>query len=134
MPGGNMNYENMTDDNIRNEIARRKGWNYGQVGEHYGANNERIPVMGWTRGGYIVYDPPDWLTDISAAWGLVQELKPHFFQVHVMCWDHTDKWVCQADSRHGHDEPKKWIAGEGPTASRAICIAWLIANDSSSHE
>jgi hypothetical protein len=110
-----MNYTSLTDDEIRLEIARRKGWAENALYEYHD------PLHRWI-GPPPLYkrdDPPNWPGSIADAWGLVEEIN-HINNVTI------DPGV-QVTVVQIYTE--KVIVESAHTAPRAICLAWLMWDD-----
>ena len=114
----------LTNKELRILIAKAKGWEFVRGSTYYG-HKTFLVVRRSDDTIEIISDCPDWPTDIAAAWELVEEMRPYFFRIDVMCWDHTGNWAVLCNPRHGHDEHVIPTLGDADTAPRAICLAWL---------
>jgi hypothetical protein len=139
-------YAKMTDEELRIEIAKAKGWREFIVPPDYNHEN----------GGNVIYVPPtitehdlvyalpnigkvaqfyfcrNWSTDMAAAWGLVEEAScvKVGFSLANMQYVETKRIVYEAIfyDEWGGPITEKFIA-IAPTAPRAICLAWLAWQD-----
>jgi hypothetical protein len=112
-------------------IARAKGWTYihpklltGYPPDSIIPPEEQLPPIWPPR--LSCHRPPDWPRDIAAAWELVEEMRPNFYQIDIICWDHNNEWCVQCNPRHGHDEIIVPTYGKGATAPLAISRAYLL--------
>ena len=116
-------YSKLTDDELRLEIAKAKGI---EVVHHFN-NQEHYYVNGMNGTGGVYYSIlPKWPTDIAAAWELIEEIKNEY-EVYISLgsdWVHVN--VIQDNVNEDIDHEITTIAeGISPSASRAICLAYL---------
>lgn len=97
----------MTPGQLRLAIAEAKGIPLLWRGSfpHNAVTQERIP---------------NWPNDISAAWGLVEEM-PFISLIAIPHSEHPREFVCYADH---YDQDALPVYGD--TAPLAICRAWLM--------
>jgi len=105
----------MTPDELREEIARRHGW-------------ERLPFPAyphWQRptknGVETTLDIPDYPNDIAAAWSLLEEMAKSNAILKLTIYRGKQFIV---DIQDRHYVTLTWMEGE--TAPLAICRAWLM--------
>lgn len=65
------------------------------------------------------------MNETDKALELLEEMRPHFFCINILSWDHTEKRYVQCDPRCGHDEHPAPLIGEGDSISEAICDAYI---------
>lgn len=127
----------MTDDELRLEIAKAKGWNFPHE-EIYTQFVTRemamdacdmsmegmpIPDSVWVQGDG---DPPNWPADISAAWELVEEVITADYRAGI--WQLKEGYNCSILKPiylDGDEFVRCVTESQADTAPRAICEAWL---------
>jgi hypothetical protein len=123
--------DEMTPEEIRQEIAERRGWSYVVVSHKYtalpdGKLSEGIPIYGYIFNGGVSY-PPDWPASIAAAWELVEEISKGDYTTSLTYSDCAD--VVIYDQGNGDPEADPSLiyvsSGHADTAPLAICKAWL---------
>jgi hypothetical protein len=107
------------------DIAKLKGWirrdeSEWHLGEIYDYSYF-VDSLGQYANGDVL---PNWTGDIAEAKKLQEEMRPHFFCIFILCWDHTDKRVCQCEYRQGHTKLIQPLTGDGNSESAAICEAY----------
>lgn len=68
---------------------------------------------------------PNWAGDDEKALELLKEMRPHFFSVMLIGWDHTEEWCVEATPRHGHGEVVQRPLGKATTIALAICMFYI---------
>lgn len=105
----------MTKDQELNEaVARKLGWHFAEdkvSGDHWHEPNEK------QTGGYCHDSVPNYSTDISAAWEIVEKMSEEICFVLIR---YQDGWLC--DLGHEYDEPD---ISRADTVPMAICLAFL---------
>ena len=104
--------EEMTAEELREEIARLRGW----------TDTDR-PLVHWKtppshpRWAWV----PNWPSDIAAAWQLVEEIEK---ECHAVSMERGSKkqWDCVILPE---EVQETWVVGEGDTAPLAICRAYV---------
>lgn len=128
---------NLTPEQLRVEIARRKGWKFWRDPNYRDGECTVFPpeldYSDCSPYGYLV-DPSkmdsivfeintqDWTTDIAAAWELVEEMIENGEAPGelIISWYEDKKWYCQSADR------KVENYAYADTAPLAICRAWLM--------
>lgn len=105
----------LTTEQINEQIYRLQGW------ENLGY--PAIPT--WQKPGAQLWYEPKYSTDPAAALELVEEMRPHFFSVMIMGWDHTEEWCVECTPRHGHDEAVRRPFGKATSLPAAVCLAYI---------
>lgn len=106
-------YDKMSDEELRNEVARVLGYVYAAVW--------------WKPDGTLAGTLPKWSTSIADAWELVEQAERDGF------WLKIHSPFVAGDAWHAGFTPlgiTGWngqpdYAGAAPTAPRAICLAFL---------
>jgi hypothetical protein len=122
--------DEMTPEEIRQEIAERRGWSYVVVSHKYtalpdGKLSEGIPIYGYIFNGGVSY-PPDWPASIAAAWELVDDMDNNGKWVQMRTPFIDDGYWCGCTPKGitgWNGTPDLWM--NAPTAPLAICKAWL---------
>lgn len=129
---------NLTPDQLRAEIARRKGWKepgITQIITHEMALDAGNPALEgreieWLR---VENTPPDWTNDLNLAWELAEEMNAKS-NVQVELGIH-DKWTTQRVPKYALVYSRGHVPHEnfnlvtlllGDTPAIAICRAWLM--------
>jgi len=95
----------MTDDEIRTSIAKAKG----------------IEKIGWVHpNGTFVPGYLYWLTDIKAAWELVDEMESQDIRLIIFTGVNDIHGY-----KKGEDDTILFEIYGAPTIKHAICLAWL---------
>jgi hypothetical protein len=116
-------YTKMSDEELNSAIYEKSGWTREEFhGDAYWVALSSSTAISWL-------EMKDFSGDISDAMELVEEMRPDFFRIMLMCWDHDDKWACQCDKRCGHGEFIPPVTGESTTLPRSICITYLMWKD-----
>jgi hypothetical protein len=108
-----MNYEQMTDNELRHEIAERLGWDHlDWEGDILFGHNPH--------GTHQLELTPNWPQDANDA---LELLFPDVDDLEICFHDHT----LTVDWFYAHDDERFTTAVEQRSASvaRAICICWL---------
>jgi hypothetical protein len=125
----------LTPEQLRVEIAKAKGWTYKQ--ESPDIENYFCRLVGnksgwWNKSGQdewicaYCHEPfPDWPTDISAAWELVEEVQKDDSCWLVITTNGNEKFACSIHETTSEDGTTECYANES-TAPLAICRAWLL--------
>jgi hypothetical protein len=129
-------YAKMTDEELRIEIAKAKGWTFWVSKEKWYAvamPGKEPPFSSGYRTQ--VYDPENyhpsweghaWSTDIAAAWVLVEEMRENGLLLSLR--DSGVNWFVVIRSEKG-GEYADVAKANSPTAPRAICLAYLAWKD-----
>lgn len=117
------NIDEMTDDEVRFEIAKIKGYvkGKGRMDSAYYCNFD----WWYTPTGGRTSCLPEWTYDIAVAMPLLEEMRPNFFDILLICHDYDDKWYCQCSLREGHDENIRPVTGINIKLPSAISRAYL---------
>lgn len=109
---------------LRLAIAEEKGW-VRQYGRMDSASSREHEYFFMPDGRKSLY-PPDWTSEISWAWELVEELRQNFFSTELIEWDHTKTVYVVCHPRQGHGENLPELEAFAETAPLAIARAWLM--------
>jgi len=120
----------LTDNEIRLKIAELKGWRdlhpYNEHPLKPGAWKALTGLEGKDNNTDGTKDVPNWPTDISAAWELVEEIEQAGHWVQIRTPFSGDGYWCgfTPDGCSGwNGTPDNYTQAD--TAARAICLAWL---------
>jgi hypothetical protein len=123
--------DEMTPEEIRQEIAERRGWSYVVVSHKYtalpdGKLSEGIPIYGYIFNGGVSY-PPDWPASIAAAKELVEEMRTAGIAVAIIYF--PDNWESSPVEiklyQEEGDTSKEKFYVKSTLDTVAICKAWL---------
>lgn len=108
----------LTADELQAEIAEKRGWKLSEP--PFKSSN----TVEWlTPGGGVGTSLPKWTTEISAAWGVLEEMKRHPLVVNVKLNISNNVKITFLEYRPiPHNNA---IIYEADTAPLAICRAWL---------
>jgi len=113
---GNHKGNQMTNKEINEKVARKLGWKF--LFDPLGHTVvDRVPCFE-SPNGEIEQSLPDYCTDISAAWEIVEHLKTQSFVVTI-----EDCYKARVELVHFSVNEK--VKAEADTAPMAICLAFL---------
>lgn len=112
----------LTNEELRTEIAKAKGY------EPLHGGLMRTDWIGTvTDGHWHVVVTPKWSTDITAAWGLVEEMiKDKLSEVYLCTLEGYSSARMMRDTNGKKINSVEMVAsGIADNMPRAICLAWL---------
>jgi len=133
---------NMTPGQLREKIAFSKGASWWSLHAFEKIKNESNflglgmfpgksgagPVLGWSEEGHVVACP-DWVSDLEAAYDLLDEMRADFFRIAIYQWNHILRAKVECKGILGGGKNTRPIIGEGITVCLAICCAYLLWKD-----
>lgn len=110
----------MTPQEINEAVARKLGWTVDKTSDYlpwYGRPNSS-PLSAMVR------ELPNYSTDISAAWEIIEHLGPQFHAL-TRDWDDGDYWLKISDGVLSFGKPNILAEAWADTVPMAICLAFL---------